>query len=58
MESGCRLPWEERGGQPRERGRGGQVSGGLAAKKGKRGKRPPLWFLCGRKEMTPQMTLT
>jgi hypothetical protein len=29
-----------------------------AAKKGKRGKGPPLGFLCGRNETTPQVTLT
>jgi hypothetical protein len=33
--------------------------GGVVAKKGQKGgKRPPLGFLCGRKETTPQMTLT
>jgi hypothetical protein len=34
---------------------GGERGGG---KKGKRGKGPPLGFLCGRNETTPQMTLT
>jgi hypothetical protein len=29
-----------------------------ATKKGNRGKGPPLGFLCGRNETTPQMTLT
>jgi hypothetical protein len=31
---------------------------GAAAKKGKKGKRPPLGFLCGRNKTTPLMTLT
>jgi hypothetical protein len=56
------LPWEERAVSQGERGRGGQVWGGGgrkgAAKKGNRGKGPPLGFLCGRNETTPQMTLT
>jgi hypothetical protein len=55
------LPWEERVAIHGERGRGGQVCVGRkgeAAKKGKRGEGPPLVFLCGRNETTPQMTLT
>jgi hypothetical protein len=36
----------------------GGERGGVAAKKGQKGKRPPLGFLCARKETTPQMTLT
>jgi hypothetical protein len=54
------LPWEERAASQGERGRGGQVCGGErgATKKGKRGKGPPLGFLCRRNETTPQMTLT
>jgi hypothetical protein len=36
-----------------------EKGGGVVAKKGQKGgKRPPLGFLCGRKETTPQMTLT
>jgi hypothetical protein len=35
----------------------GEEKGG-GGKKGKRGKGPPLGFLCRRNETTPQMTLT
>jgi hypothetical protein len=48
------------GGQPRGEGKGRPSVWGRkgAAKKGKRGKGPPLGFLYGRNETTPQMTLT
>jgi hypothetical protein len=49
------------GGQPRGEGKGRPSVGGGGrgvAKKGNRGKGPPLGFLCGRNETTPQMTLT
>jgi hypothetical protein len=36
-------------------GRGGK---GWRPSRGKKGKRPPLGFLCGRHEVKPQMTLT
>jgi hypothetical protein len=42
-------------------GRGGQVwegGKGWRPSRGKRGKMPPLGFLCGRKEAMPQMTLS
>jgi hypothetical protein len=49
-------------GQPKEKGgRDDQVwegGKGWRPSRGKRGKRPPLGFLCGRKEVMPQMTLT
>jgi hypothetical protein len=47
--------------QPRGKGGGAAKCGGgegWRPSRGKRGKRPPLGFLCGRKETTPQMTLT
>jgi hypothetical protein len=49
-------------GQPKGKGGRGRPSvgggggGGQVGAKG--GKRPPLGFLCGRKETTPHMTLT
>jgi hypothetical protein len=51
----------ERAASQAERGRGGQVwggekGGGQEGTKG--GKGPPLGFLCGRNEATPEMTLT
>jgi hypothetical protein len=60
MERGC----HGRRGRPAKGERGvGQPSVGEGEKgwrpsRGKRGKRPPLGFLCGRKETMPQMTLT
>jgi hypothetical protein len=60
MERGC----HGRRGQPAqgERGEGRPSVGGrekvLRPSRGKRGKSPPLGFLCRRKEVTPQMTLT
>jgi hypothetical protein len=36
-------------------GRGGK---GWRPSRGKKGKMPPLGFLCGRKEATPHITLT
>jgi hypothetical protein len=54
VEGGCpRGGEEEGGGRPSVCG---EKEG--ATKKGKRGKRPALGFLCGRNETTPQMTLT
>jgi hypothetical protein len=53
-----------RRGRPAQGERGeGRPSVGVGEKgwrpsRGKRGKRPPLGFLCGRKEAMPQMTLT
>jgi hypothetical protein len=48
--------------QPRGKGGGAAKCGGggkgRRPSRGKRGKRPPLGFFCGRKETTPQMTMT
>jgi hypothetical protein len=54
------LPWEERAASQGEGEGAAKCVGGErgAAKKGKRGKGPPLGFLCGRNETTPHMTLT
>jgi hypothetical protein len=54
------LPWEERAATKGKRGGAakcvGWEKGGKKGQKG--GKGPPLGFLCGRDETTPQMTLT
>jgi hypothetical protein len=61
VESGC---YGRRGAASQGEGGGAAKcgsgkGGGVVAKKGQKGgKRPPLGFLCGRKETTPQMTLT
>jgi hypothetical protein len=60
MESGCHgrrgVPSQGEGGGGGGRPGGGR--GGGPAKKGQKGKGPPLGFLCGRKETMAQMTLT
>jgi hypothetical protein len=57
MESGCHG---RRGRPAKGKGEGwpsvGEKGGG--GQEGERGEGPPLGFLCGRKETTPQMTLT
>jgi hypothetical protein len=57
VEGGC----HERRGGGQQNGRGGAAKcgeRGWRPRKGKKGGGRPLEFLCGRKETTPQMTLT